>query len=90
MTKIKVFEIFEQSSEISKTKNQASEFARILFLSVPRVESNIFRKLIQISKNIWICGLFFFRVFYRSLKAAFCVKAIKTFVSFRTPNEKKP
>ena len=28
---------------------------------IPRVESNIFRKLIQTSENIWIWGLFFFQ-----------------------------
>ena len=29
--------------------------------ALPRVESNIFRKLIQTSENIWIWGLFFFQ-----------------------------
>ena len=30
-------------------------------LALPRVESKIFRKLIQTSENIWIWGLFFFQ-----------------------------
>ena len=32
--------------------------------ALPRVESNIFRKLIQTSENMWIWGLFFFQCTY--------------------------
>ena len=32
--------------------------------ALPRVESNLFRKLIQTSENIWIWGLFFFQCIY--------------------------
>ena len=38
--------------------------------ALPRVESNLFRKLIQTSENIWISGLFFFQCTYCSLKNA--------------------
>ena len=32
--------------------------------ALPRVETNIFQKLIQTSENIWIWGLFFFQCIY--------------------------
>ena len=39
--------------------------------ALPRVESNIFRKLIQISENIWIWGLFFFQCTHLLLEDRF-------------------